>query len=107
MAQAADGIEAVQLIQGGVETDVAILDLNMPHMDDHDVVRELHELSPPLDVVVYSGEDENVARKRVDSCNEFTYVVKGRPDDLLHTLYELCERRECSGCRPVRTAPAT
>lgn len=35
--------------------DVVLLDLSMPHMSGHDVLRELRVLNPQVNVIVFTG----------------------------------------------------
>jgi len=93
IGQATNGTEAVELVASGCRPDVILLDLNMPHMDGYDVIRELKHVCPPLEIVVYSGEDERVARARVQSLAPFEYIVKGDPTALLKRLHTVCQRR--------------
>jgi DNA-binding NarL/FixJ family response regulator len=57
VGEAADGDEAIQLVQT-LRPDVLLLDLSMPRMDGMDVLRELAETRTPVKTVVLTGAIE-------------------------------------------------
>jgi two-component system response regulator len=87
---AKDGEEALQMLNEGTMSkrplpDIVLLDLNMPRMDGHEVLREIkrtQELrSLPVIVLTSSGYEEDV--RRAYEAHASSYVVKpGNLDDL-------------------------
>ena len=61
--EAGDGVEALRLV-GSVPVDVLILDLSMPRMDGWQALHELRRVAPNTRVVMLSGDDSEVVRKR-------------------------------------------
>ena len=56
---AADGQEALDVVQGGlVKVDVVLMDLTMPRMDGREAFRALHRTHPELPVILCSGYNE-------------------------------------------------
>ena len=56
-AEAADGVEAVQLTKD-LTPDVLLLDVSMPRLSGMDVLRELAESGTPVKTVVFTGAVE-------------------------------------------------
>jgi DNA-binding NarL/FixJ family response regulator len=54
VAHAAHGLEALQVC-ASAEPDLVVLDLNLPHLNGMEVLRELQRTSPLLKVLVFSG----------------------------------------------------
>lgn len=50
-----DGLEAVELVEGGVHVDLVLLDQTMPRLSGPETLRKLRSISPQLPVVLTSG----------------------------------------------------
>lgn len=57
VGEAADGAEAIQLLQT-LRPDVLLLDLSMPRMNGMDVLKELAKAGTPVKTVVFTGAIE-------------------------------------------------
>jgi CheY-like chemotaxis protein len=52
---AADGVEALALLEKGLPVDLVIADVSMPRMDGRELVEELSKRHPHMPVVLISG----------------------------------------------------
>ena len=92
VAEAGDGREAVEAIESH-QPDVAVLDLSMPHMDGLEAIPLIHEVSPPTQIVVFSGFEEGRVAEVALSLKASRYVRKGAPlEDLRTAVRELAGR---------------
>lgn len=59
---AGDGVEALDLLKNGAETDIVLTDINMPRMDGLALLAAIRELHQPLKVIIVSayGDMENI-----------------------------------------------
>ncbi len=73
---AADGSEALALIQQGRRYPVYVVDLMMPGMDGESFIRELRLLQPEAVVLVQTALDERAAIVRIMKAGAFDYLVK-------------------------------
>jgi FixJ family two-component response regulator len=56
--------------------DCVVLDLHMPHPNGFEVQSQLLRLTPPLPVVVITGQDSSEARERAMASNPSAYLRK-------------------------------
>ncbi len=91
VAQAVDGVEAVELLRldpAGVRC--VVLDLTMPRMDGETALRELRAIRPDLPVVVASGFSEPEALAAVAAGGPTAFIQKPyRTDELAAALETL------------------
>jgi len=87
LVHAADGSEAVKILQAGVDTDgyrtpgcpdFVFLDLKMPAMTGFEVLEwiQQHPVIPPLDVAVLSGSEHASDVERAKRLGASAYYVK-------------------------------
>lgn len=70
--------------------DIALLDVNMPHMDGYELCERLHEISPDLRVVFISGDDTIDARMTAYLAGGDDFIPKPfRSSELLLKLRRL------------------
>lgn len=55
VAEAADGAEALALLQKDAEIEILLTDLGLPGMSGHQLVEEARRLKPNLKVIIASG----------------------------------------------------
>jgi DNA-binding NarL/FixJ family response regulator len=72
VGQAADGVEALRLVQA-LRPDVLLLDLAMPGLDGLEVARRARQSAPQTAIVALSAHDEDApypghARSRANGC---------------------------------------
>jgi DNA-binding NarL/FixJ family response regulator len=86
VGEAADGIEALELIER-VEPDVVLLDLAMPRLDGLAVLTKLSSNGVRPRVVVYSCNSEIESVLAAGRLGAAEYLVKGaRPDAVIESL---------------------
>ena len=91
VAQAADGQEAVRLVQEAVP-DVIVMDVIMPVMDGIDACREITELLPDTRVLMLTASNEQDAIVRAIAAGATGYLQKySGKEQLLTTLREVAE----------------
>jgi CheY-like chemotaxis protein len=84
---ARDGVEALfKLAQHGVHPDLVILDLNLPAVSGHDVLRHYHP--PDVPVVVFSSTDSEAERRQslAEGAREFVHKPNSIEDYKLAVL---------------------
>ena len=91
VAQAADGQEALRLVQE-VAPDVIVMDVIMPVMDGIDACREITELLPDTKVLMLTASNEQDAIVRAIAAGATGYLQKySGKEQLLTTLREVAE----------------
>ena len=91
VAQAADGEEALRLVQE-VAPDVIVMDVIMPVMDGIDACREITELLPDTKVLMLTASNEQDAIVRAIAAGATGYLQKySGKEQLLTTLREVAE----------------
>ncbi len=88
VAAAQDGEEALRLIREAAP-DLLILDLQMPHLDGWEVLRQLQELDAPPRVLVLSSHADPSIQQRALEDGASAYVPKGKIQLLADTLRQL------------------
>jgi DNA-binding NarL/FixJ family response regulator len=86
VGDASSGSGALRALATGEPPDVLLVDVNMPATDTGDVLRRAFAMHPAMEIIVYSGEDEATARRRIGKTCPYEYVTKGAPEDLLVAL---------------------
>ncbi len=74
ISHAVDGVEALELLQGG-PTDLAIIDLNMPRLDGISLVREIRTRSEMPVIMMTTERREEDVQKALDAGVNL-YLVK-------------------------------
>ena len=91
VAQAADGAEALRMVQE-VAPDVIVMDVIMPVMDGIDACREITELLPDTRVLMLTASNEQDAIVRAIAAGATGYLQKySGKEQLLATLREVAE----------------
>ena len=91
VAQAADGQEALRMVQE-VAPDVIVMDVIMPVMDGIDACREITELLPDTRVLMLTASNEQDAIVRSIAAGATGYLQKySGKEQLLTTLREVAE----------------
>ena len=91
VAQAADGQEALRLVQEAAP-DVIVMDVIMPVMDGIDACREITELLPDTKVLMLTASNEQDAIVRAIAAGATGYLQKySGKEQLLATLREVAE----------------
>ena len=91
VAQAADGEEALRMVQEAAP-DVIVMDVIMPVMDGIDACREITELLPDTKVLMLTASNEQDAIVRAIAAGATGYLQKySGKEQLLTTLREVAE----------------
>jgi two-component system NarL family response regulator len=95
VAQAADGVEAVELVKKH-RPDIVLLDLRMPRLDGLEVIAQIHSLGLPSKVIVLttfeSEQDVHLALK----AGARSYLLKDTPRPmLLETIRQVHRGQTC------------
>ena len=91
VAQAADGQEALRMVQEAAP-DVIVMDVIMPVMDGIDACREITELLPDTKVLMLTASNEQDAIVRAIAAGATGYLQKySGKEQLLTTLREVAE----------------
>jgi len=89
VGEASDGREALEVIER-LQPDVVVLDLSMPEIDGLEAIPLIHQISPPSEIVVFSGFEEGKVAEVALSLKASRYVRKGSPlEDLRSAVREL------------------
>jgi two-component system, cell cycle sensor histidine kinase and response regulator CckA len=73
---AADGVEALQLVDDGLEPVGVLLDMAMPRMNGEETLRALRERRPRLPILLTSGFSEAVAAQRLLDATGVAFLQK-------------------------------
>lgn len=84
-----NGIEAVKVVRNDPEIDVVILDRKMPGISGEQVLKEIKEFRPELQVIFLTGHGSTKSAMEVGRLEAFTYLQK--PCDL-EKLIEVVEQ---------------
>lgn len=73
--EAADGLEALSLVDAGATIQVVVTDAVMPHMGGVELIRQLHQREPELPAVLMSGYSRD-ALTELQGLGEFSFLAK-------------------------------
>ncbi|NYT96203.1 response regulator transcription factor [Salinispora sp. H7-4] len=102
VAEAGDGVEAVELIRAH-RPDVALLDIRMPELDGLSAVAEIRRTVPDTAVILLTtfGEDKYIARALDAGVNGFL-LKSGAPRDLIDGVRAVAAGGACLSPRVAR-----
>jgi len=90
---AQDGMEALRKIDE-TEYDIIILDIMMPKMDGLEVLQQVKERHPDMDVIMMTGLSQIQTAVKAMKLGAFDYLSKPfDPDELKHVVDRALERR--------------
>ena len=93
VGQAADGEEAVRIVEG-LGPEVIVMDVMMPGMDGIDACREIMELLPNTRVLMLTASNEEDAVIEAVAAGATDYLQKySRPEELVETVVDVAEGR--------------
>ena len=84
VGEAGNGREAIEVIQS-LQPQIAVLDLSMPELDGLEAIPLIHQVSPPTEIVVFSGFEEKRVAEVALRLKASRYVRKGAPLEELRT----------------------
>ena len=84
-----DGREAVKVIRADREIDVVLLDRRMPHVSGEQVLKEMKEFRPELQVIFLTGHGDVASAMEAGRLDAFSYMEKPCDlDALIETIDE-------------------
>lgn len=115
LIHAADGVEAVKILQSGADADgcrtsacpdLVFLDLKMPAMTGFEVLEwiQQHPVIPPLDVAVLSGSEHTSDVERAKRLGASAYFVKPLSVTNLRDQFDEWSAK-CEGEMPASLTP--
>ncbi|PYZ99229.1 DNA-binding response regulator [Alteribacter lacisalsi] len=88
--EAADGREAVAMLENGLKPDVILLDLNMPGMNGTDVIRIVKKTKPYVNILVLTSfEDEDHVITAIRAGADGYCLKDTEPEDLLKAIQQV------------------
>jgi len=92
---ARDGVQAMfKLAQHGVHPDLVILDLNLPVVSGHDLLRHYHPVDVPIVVFSSSGSDAERRLSLAEGASEFVQKPSSI-EDYKRAVLEMIEKWAC------------
>ena len=89
VGEANDGHETIEVVER-LQPDIVVLDLSMPEIDGLEAIPLIHQISPPSEIVVFSGFEEGKVAEVALRLKASRYVRKGAPlEDLRSAVREL------------------
>ncbi|MDD5030559.1 MAG: response regulator, partial [Rhodoferax sp.] len=91
---AQSGFEALKKVEE-TSYDILLLDIMMPKMDGLQVLQQVKEMHPSIDVIMMTGLSEIQTAVRAMKLGAFDYLSKPfDPDELQHVVERALERRQ-------------
>ncbi|MCW8884920.1 MAG: EAL domain-containing protein [Motiliproteus sp.] len=91
---ASNGQQALQQLNSNPTIDLLILDLNMPDVDGHDILKQISHSDTAPDVIVVSGEASFDRATQVLRHGVHDYLRKPYlPEDLIHAIERVSTKR--------------
>jgi len=85
--EAINGLEALNMIAGGIKVDIVLADINMPEMDGISLIKELKMISPETKIVILSMLDNEKYVAQAFSEGASGYLLKNvSADELVFSL---------------------
>jgi DNA-binding NarL/FixJ family response regulator len=78
VGEAADGLEAVQLV-AALQPQAVLLDLQMPVMDGYQAAVQIKVICPACRVIALTIHSDETARRRAAEAGFDAFIVKGAP----------------------------
>lgn len=76
--------------------DLYILDKRLPDGSGLDLCRRLHEITPDVPVIFYSGDAYELHRREGLSAGADAYITKPNIEELIDKVHQLLAEAECS-----------
>ena len=74
--EAANGVEAMELIENGGPIDLVVSDVVMPEMDGPTLLKEMRRTNPDLKMIFVSGYAEEAFQKNLPPGGQFAFLPK-------------------------------
>ena len=87
---ASDGTEALASIKGGIRPDLIITDINMPHMNGLDFIKNVRPLMRFVPILILTTESEAAKRDEAKKLGATGWIVKpAQGPDLLAVVKQV------------------
>jgi signal transduction histidine kinase/CheY-like chemotaxis protein len=91
---AASGREALLLLEGGLEAEVVLVDLNMPDMDGFQTLEAIRRVRPSLPALIVTGSQETSVEDRAAQLPRTSFILKPfTVDEISAKLWEMAPLR--------------
>ena len=89
LLEAADGAEALRLVDAHPDLDLVLLDLQMPGLDGRSGLRQLRAEHPEIPVVIVSASEEGEGMREALEAGASGYIPKGVPEAEMRAALQL------------------
>ena len=94
--QTAHSIDKALKLAASEQFDLYVLDKRLPDGSGLELVRQLHELTPGVPSIVYTGDAYDVHRQEAIAAGAQAYVSKPDIEGLIATVQRLLVNAECA-----------
>jgi len=81
-----NGQQLIDLILSGVDTELVLLDLNMPVLDGYDTARWLKKKRPDIKILVLTAFEDEMVKAQAINCGAHAVVSKNIDIENLHLI---------------------
>jgi len=102
-----DPLEAVRLVEGGENYDIALLDITMPGMNGVDLLERIRTFSPATECIMVTAINEVGVAVQCMQKGAYDYIVKPiSHEDLVLKINRALEKKRLADILEVKTSPA-
>lgn len=91
VVQAGTAMEIFSMIKGMHTPDLIVFEMNMPQNKGHETLNRLHDIVPPIPVIIYSNLTEYKHHPTVSGVDVFL-EKDGDPESLLNAVSEVIRK---------------
>jgi DNA-binding NarL/FixJ family response regulator len=85
-AEAANGLQCLDILHSGLPVDVVMADLNMKDLDGIELTRTISALYPDVHVVILTMHDKSVFLRQAQQAGAKGFILKGGDAEELFTV---------------------
>jgi len=80
--------------------DLYVLDRHLPDGTGLELCRQLHEITPDVPCILYTGDSYEIHRREALAAGAEAYVPKPDIETLINTVHRVLSERECASAQP-------